>query len=193
MICILGKSGVGKDSLAKKFCEKHPEYKKVVSYTTRPKREYEVDGEDYKFISRPVFESMKSAGMFIAVSEFNNWQYAMAKTDCLTNSVAVVTPAGMRDILRENIPAICVLMEVDDRSRLMMLLDRGDDVNEIVRRFPTEATLFDGVEREVNYILTNNGYGGSVPELVGYLEEILKIDSGELKVEDSRAVKGDQE
>ena len=51
IICILGRSGVGKDTLANVVCDEL-NLKKVVSRTTREPREREKDGVNYFFLRK---------------------------------------------------------------------------------------------------------------------------------------------
>ena len=43
---ILGDSNSGKDTIVNAITKSSLKIKKIVPYTTRPKRDYEVDGED---------------------------------------------------------------------------------------------------------------------------------------------------
>jgi guanylate kinase len=59
LIVISGPSGVGKDTIARGLISKNPEnYYFVVTATTRPPREGEVDGFDYFFLSSDEFAQM---------------------------------------------------------------------------------------------------------------------------------------
>ncbi|HLB00316.1 MAG TPA: guanylate kinase [Bacteroidota bacterium] len=49
-------SGGGKTTIAGEILKRHPALVFSVSATTRPKREYEVDGADYHFLGRSEFE-----------------------------------------------------------------------------------------------------------------------------------------
>ena len=49
---IIGKSATGKDTIYKKLLEKYPgTLKNVVLYTTRPRREGEIDGVTYNYVT----------------------------------------------------------------------------------------------------------------------------------------------
>ena len=53
VVAICGKSGSGKDTIMKEILKRYPNsFKPIVSYTTRPRREYETEGIDYHFISK---------------------------------------------------------------------------------------------------------------------------------------------
>ena len=53
---ISGPSGCGKTTIAQGILRRHPEMTFSVSATTRPKRIYEVEGQDYFFLSKAEFE-----------------------------------------------------------------------------------------------------------------------------------------
>ena len=46
---ICGRSGSGKDTIAKELLEKNPDLQPIVTYTTRPMRPGEIDGKEYHF------------------------------------------------------------------------------------------------------------------------------------------------
>ncbi len=59
MIVLSGPSGVGKDTIARMLMEQYPdEFHFVVTATTRPPREGEVEGRDYIFVSTDEFAQM---------------------------------------------------------------------------------------------------------------------------------------
>lgn len=72
----VGRSASGKTSLQNYLSEKL-NYPVHVSYTTRGRREKEIDGVDYHFVSRDVFESTK----MLERVEFNGNLYGIPKSD----------------------------------------------------------------------------------------------------------------
>ena len=45
---IIGEAGSGKDTIINQSLLQHPEiFHKIINYTSRPKRENEIDGSDY--------------------------------------------------------------------------------------------------------------------------------------------------
>jgi guanylate kinase len=58
MLVISGPSGVGKDEVVKGLQSRHVPFHFVVTATTRPQRENEVDGRDYHFVSVATFAEM---------------------------------------------------------------------------------------------------------------------------------------
>ena len=159
MIVIIGESASGKSTVAD-FLEKQYQYKKIITYTTRPKREYEKDGVDYHFLTDNQFDELNERGFFAETAIYNNWKYASAKKDYLqNNSIAVLTPKGLRQIRQNGLKNIySVYLTVPRRDRLIACLNRGDDIEEAYRRSLSDVGQFDGVDREVDYVLNNPAY-----------------------------------
>ena len=55
LIVISGPSGVGKDTVLRRLFQISPDLKYSVSYTTRPPRPGEVEGQSYSFVGEPEF------------------------------------------------------------------------------------------------------------------------------------------
>lgn len=77
---LLGKSASGKDSLYARLREEFPEFQTMVSYTTRPMREGEVDGVDYHFIDMQQLLHYQNTGKIVEMrtyhTVFGDWHYA---------------------------------------------------------------------------------------------------------------------
>ena len=58
LVVLSGPSGVGKDTLLKRLKERGYDFAFVVTMTTRPRRENEVEGVDYIFVGKSEFADM---------------------------------------------------------------------------------------------------------------------------------------
>lgn len=88
-----GPSGVGKDSVIELIRARSPFVWLSVSVTTRPKRDYEVDGVHYYFVDREEFQRLIAAGQLLEWAEFAGNLYG--------------TPRGpVEEKLRQGIPAL---------------------------------------------------------------------------------------
>lgn len=65
LFIIAAPSGAGKSSLVAALLARDPELRLSISHTTRAPRPGEVDGREYHFVSREVFEAMIVAGDFL--------------------------------------------------------------------------------------------------------------------------------
>ena len=76
---IMGKSSSGKDTIYKKVLEELTYLKKVISYTTRPIRQGEIDGEEYYFVDEETLAKLEKEGKVIEQRSYNTvhgiWKY----------------------------------------------------------------------------------------------------------------------
>ena len=79
---LMGKSSSGKDTIYKKVLEEMPHLKKIISYTTRPIRHGEVDGEEYYFVDEKTLAKLEEEGKVIEQRSYNTvhgvWKYFTA-------------------------------------------------------------------------------------------------------------------
>lgn len=88
LFVISGSSGVGKGTVIKEFLAKHPEFKLSISCTTRGKRDGEVHGENYFFLTKDEFKKSVENEDFLEWAEFSGNHYGTRKSfveDCLKN------------------------------------------------------------------------------------------------------------
>lgn len=76
---ISGSSGVGKGTVIKHFLSKHPDFMLSISYTTRAKREGEVEGVNYFYITKEEFLQSIENDEFIEWAEFSGNFYGTKK------------------------------------------------------------------------------------------------------------------
>lgn len=176
MIVITGESGSGKSTLQKLLVKHNKKLKKLVTYTTRPKRKGEHNNKDYHFVTEEQFEKLKEVNGFVEISEYNGWRYGTPIAECSDddNVVAVLTPAGARQLIIHGFEVIWFYLEVDRRSRLIKILSRGDDIEEAYRRNLSDLGQFNCVKKEANITLVNPGYTFSTEEMEKEFYKILK-------------------
>lgn len=176
MIVILGESGSGKSTLCKLLTLDGSGYKRVVTYTTRPIRPGEEDGNDYHFVNKETFGRMVQHSKLTAVSSYNGWLYGMDIHDCQDDkSIAVVTPSGLRTLNRRGIDTVSIYLWVDRRTRLITQLTRGDNIDEAYRRNCSDVGQFDGILDEVDFVIRNTKFSKS--EEAVYYEALRCLES----------------
>ena len=181
LLILVGASASGKSTLAKEFEKQNPNFSRIVTYTTRPKRKGEIDTVDYHFVSDKVFESMVKGDMFVEHADYRGWHYGTAvnfgKNE---DKIVVLTPAGARAFRRyaEEHPELgldifVVYLEVDRRSRLIKMLQRDSDIDECTRRSLSDVGQFDSFEDEANCVLNNDNYEINVNTLCELLSHCI--------------------
>ena len=102
IIAICGKSAAGKDTLLQQIAIQHPDIHEIVSCTTRPPREGEVNGKNYFFLSMEEFLKKSLNGEMLEATEFRDWLYGTSldgvKQD--TINVGVFNPAGIVNLMK---------------------------------------------------------------------------------------------
>ena len=164
IIAICGKSASGKDTLLQRMIKQHPEMHEIVSCTTRPPREGEVDGKNYFFLSQSDFVHKDTIGEMLEVSEFRDWLYGTSLDGVTTAAIniGVFNPTGIFNLMNdERVELFVVLVQASDKIRLIRSLNREKhpDIEEIIRRYITDNEDFEWFSEfyEPDYILDTEG------------------------------------
>ena len=83
ILILSGPSGAGKSSLYRLIAQEFPKHYFSISSTTRPKRENEIDGVHYHFISKEEFENGIRDGDFLEWAEVHGNYYGTSKSQVL--------------------------------------------------------------------------------------------------------------
>lgn len=82
LIVLVGPAGAGKTTLAHRLVEASPQTRGFsVSHTTRPMRTGEVNGRDYHFVTREVFEALVAQQGFAEWAEVHGNLYGTSKAE----------------------------------------------------------------------------------------------------------------
>lgn len=79
LILFSGPSGVGKDTVLDVVLDKDKSLQRSISLTTRERRDGEVDGKDYYFVSTPDFENMINQGEVLEFAKYGVNLYGTPK------------------------------------------------------------------------------------------------------------------
>lgn len=74
-VVLVGPSNIGRHELRQKLMEDTERFAAAVPHTSRPRKDSELDGVDYHFISRPQFEADILAGKFVEHGEYERNYY----------------------------------------------------------------------------------------------------------------------
>ena len=142
MIVLAGASASGKTEVAKELAKKYG-ITKVITTTTRKMRVNEVNGRDYFFVSKEVFEQMVQDGKFVEYTVFNENLYGSTKDQIAPNKCVVIDPAGLRAYIALNDPSIVTFfLDSEEETRFKRMLLRGDDETDAKRRVEHDRLAF---------------------------------------------------
>lgn len=186
LFVLVGKSAAGKDYLMNKILLDCPHIKRLMSYTTRPKRKGEKDGKEYFFVSDSFFEEKKKEGKVIEERiderEEGTWRYGTIDegVNFLGRSyIGIKDPEGAQKLKeyygKENV--VVILVEVEDAIRLMRAITRelgqpNPNYAEVCRRFLKDEKDFRNIEPDI--ILTNRDAIDSVQQLKNIMKKKRK-------------------
>lgn len=139
---VMGKSATGKDTIYSKLYEESTKIKKVILYTTRPARDGEEDGVQYKFVTKEKLEEFKRANTLIEMrtykTMYGEWSYATVDDGQIKlesrNYLIIGTLESykkMRSYFGED-KVVPIYLTVDDSIRLQRALNR-ENIQEVPR------------------------------------------------------------
>jgi guanylate kinase len=133
LIVVSGPSGVGKDSVVHGLKERGLPVHFVVTATTRPRREGEVHGQDYFFVSKEEFARM------IGNDEF--FEYAIVYGDYKGNAKQQVREAlasGKDVVMRLDVQGAATIRKLAPEAVLIFLTTQSEE--ELVERLKARKT-----------------------------------------------------
>ncbi|MBM2826918.1 MAG: guanylate kinase [Dehalococcoidia bacterium] len=160
LILISGPSGVGKDALIRLMREGEGAGRRyVVTATTRPQRQGEIDGVDYHFVGSMEFEAMRDRGELQEWAEVYGYYYGVpaAEVDRGFNQgrdVVIKTDVQGAATIKQKMPhGVFIFLAPSSKEELLARLWRrssesGDDLKRRIDTFHIEMEqlhLFDYV------------------------------------------------
>jgi guanylate kinase len=133
LIVISGPSGVGKDSVLQRMKERDLPFHFVVTATTRPQREAEIDGVDYHFVTTDEFAEMIEKGELLEYAIVYNDYKGIPK-----KQVREALASGQDVVMRIDVQGAETIRELCPDALLVFLSTRNED--ELVARLVARKT-----------------------------------------------------
>lgn len=160
VVALVGKSGSGKDYLYNYLYDNFDGFHKIISATTRPKRDNEQEGVNYYYLSNEEFAKQILEDKFLEATVFNDWCYGtqLAALNMDKLNIGVFNPAGIETLQQDSrINLYVVQVEATDKERLIRQLNREQDpdIKEILRRYKTDEIDFEDSDFHVDAYFPN--------------------------------------
>ncbi len=176
---ITGPSGAGKTEVAKQILlNKNLNIKKVVTCTTRGKREGEVDGKDYFFLTKEEFLKNISAKKMFEFAEVYGNYYGSRKIDVEnllsngTNVLFVVDVQGALSLKKINNDFKGIFLKAESTAELKKrLCGRNTDSTEIINGRLNVALSELKLADKFDYILIN--HNGKIEQTISEVAKII--------------------
>ncbi len=156
-ILIIGAGGSGKDFLRKKFESKG--FSHGIHYTTRPKRDGEIEGSDYYYVSEEIFKTMIDEDKFIEYTSHNNWYYGLSKVEFKIDNLFVISMKSYLKYpnkIKKN--AFKIFLDIDEDVRRERLSKRND-ADSVERRIQVDNEDISQInKKEFDLIIKNEDF-----------------------------------
>lgn len=182
IIALLGKSGSGKDTMLAEL-EKRG-YKRVVSCTTRPKREKEIEGRDYYFLTEkefnnkmPNFIEYRKYNTFNKLGQEEVWHYGIENCEIDLSQhkyVVIVDYKGYKDLKQytNQVFGIYIDAPVEQRLQRAQKRDPGFSMKEWQRREIDDMEVFKDLSM-INAIVYNED--GHLDKAMDSIDSIIGV------------------
>ncbi len=173
LLIVSSPSGGGKTTLISRLLTRHPkDLHFSVSHTTRPRRNGEVDGREYHFVSARDFREMVNRDEFLEWAEVHGNLYGTAKREVLPrlqagqDVVLDIDVQGVRQVKEKHPEAIAIFILPPSAEELARRLrDRGlDDEAQIEKRLANAAREIDEAAR-YDYAIINDDLEAALQSL----------------------------
>jgi len=180
LVVISGLSGAGKDSVVRTLQKRGLPFHFVVTATSRPKREEEIDGKDYLFVSEQDFEEMIAHDELLEHALVYGQHKGVPKTqvrEALASGKDVIMRLDVQGAaaIREKYPdAILIFIAVSEKVLLQRLQSRQtESAEQLQLRRETARQEYARVS-EFDYVVVNED--GLLDETADTVEAIIRAE-----------------
>ena len=185
LVILSGVAGAGKDTIKKELIKRMENVESLPSYTSRPKREGDVEGGTYYFVSKEKFEEMIENGEFHEYDVHHNHYYGtsrkllnekIASGKIIVKDIDVNGTEHLQDLLKTDTKVITIFLRVPKEELERRLKDRIDKPS------PAEIRLrlsrFEYEESRINlydYVIKNNDLEKTTQIVMTIIENELRL------------------
>ncbi len=181
LLVVAGTSGAGKGTVGARLRAEDPALHWSVSWTTRDRRPEEVDGVDYRFVTRAEFERLRDAGGFLEWFEVYHDLKGTPKQFVLDELAAgrdVMLEVDVQGALavKHAVPdALLVFVRAPNRDEQRRRLEgrareTGESPESIHRRLDAAADEERIAAEQFDHVVVNDDPGRAATEIAGILK-----------------------
>ena len=173
LLCLLGKSGCGKSTIAERLHRKYG-YLQAMSYTTRPIRtECEGDELTHTFITREQIANYEDD--IVVYNEYNGNAYFVTRKMLEGCQIYVVDKEGLIQLYKNyhDKDILSIYIDCDSSIASRRMAERGDSDEQIMKRLQYDAVAFEGCKELCDFVIPNEVQNG-VNDIVDWIDELYK-------------------
>ena len=185
---VVAPSGTGKTTICRRVVEGDDGIIFSVSHTTRTRREGEVDGEDYHFVTRSEFDRLAGEGAFLESALYNgnhygtSWESLRAPLEEGRDVLLEIEVQGAHQV-RERRDDACFIFLLPPSMKVLedRLRGRGTDSPEQIRQRLDLARTELAAIRDFDYAVVNDDIDRCVASVMEIIRAERSGDSEELR------------
>ena len=165
-------SGAGKTTIAKALVEGSEDVVFSVSATTRPARDHEVDGVDYRFLSEPKFRAMIEADEFVEWAQVHGHLYGTSRKAlqaALDEGRFLILDIDVQGAMqmRQRVPDVVLVFVIPPSADALVerLTERGTEGEDTVARRIENARGELEQASQFDYIVVNDDLEQAIDEV----------------------------
>lgn len=180
IIVISAPSGTGKTTIVKMILKKFKNLKYSVSTTTRPKRENEIEGKDYFFVTEDEFKKLIKENYFIEWQKVHNYYYGTSRefVEKILNSgyncildIDVKGGVSLKKIYPDGIYIFLLPPSMEELKK--RLITRGTESPEELKLRLKNAKKEIKFKKYYDYVIVNDDLKETVKKIVEILKKRL--------------------
>lgn len=167
-------SGAGKTSLCRAIITAVPGMRHSVSFTTRPARPAEIEGQDYHFVAEAAFRAMIKEGVFLEWAEVYGNLYGTPRAPLRRwreegiDVLLDIDAQGASQIRRQEPQAVSIFILPPSLEALRRRLEvRGADPSDEIAKRLKKAKDEVKHYRDYTYVIVNDDFQVSLRQLEG--------------------------
>ena len=177
LVVLSGPGAVGKDTLIELMRARDPRLTYSVSYTTRPRRDYEVDGEHYCFVDEAEFWRLTAEGELLEHARVNSHLYGTSTSRVfealrLGRDVILKIDVQGAEQVRERCPdAVFVFVEPPSMEELLRRrTQRASEPPDVMEARQRLAEVEMGYASGYDHVVVNDDAGRAAAEILAILD-----------------------
>jgi guanylate kinase len=179
VIAVSAPSGTGKTTIVRKILKDYPEIVFSVSATTRKRRDNEIDGVHYFFISEDEFKKKIKHNEFVEWEQFYDYYYGTFRSfieGCVNEGKSVILEIdvhGALEIKRIYPEAVLIFIAPPSLQELLnRLLNRQTESEEDLKKRIDRAKMELSLSYKFDYLVVNNDLSSAYSEIKVLIEKI---------------------
>lgn len=186
LVILSGVAGAGKDTIKKELIKRMQNVESMPSFTSRPQRPGDVEGETYYFVSKPEFEEMIKNNEFYEYDIHHNNYYGTSRkllNEKISNGKIIVKDIDVNgtehliELLGKDTKIVTIFLRVPKEELKRRLEERVDKPS------PEEVILrlnrFDYEESKISlydYVIKNNNLEKTVQIIITIIQNEVNLE-----------------